>query len=153
MTGPRFGATMAAGGGLLVGAVMALSAEDDAATAAASAIGPIIAVAAVAMVVGILVPLAALTPHRSEDDVRRDTRQLLAGPLRHLLVGRVVLGLLGAVVLPLIALAMLRSTDPSTTGSGGLLVFALLATVASELLERRLFFLASVAPRMPGMLR
>jgi len=144
---------MGAGGGLLVGAVMALSAGDGGATAAASAIGPIVALAAVAMVVGILVPLVALTPHRSEDDVRRDTRQLLAGPLRHLLAGRIVLGLLGAVVLPLISLAMLRSTDPSPTGSGVLLLCALVATVVSELLERRLFFLASVAPRMPGMLR
>jgi hypothetical protein len=69
-----------------------------------------------------------------------------------MLVGRVSLGILGGVVLPWIAVAVLAG---STTSPGPGLIFAAAALVvaAAELLERRLFFLASVAPRMPGMAR
>jgi hypothetical protein len=68
-------------------------------------------------------------------------------------MARIVLGLVGGVALPWIAVSGLTSVAAVPAAPG--LLFALGAVVAAggELIERRLFFLASVAPRMPGMAR
>jgi hypothetical protein len=82
------------------------------------------------------------------------TRALLVGPLRARLVARVGLGALGGLVLPGIAVAAL-STDEAAVGGwpGALFAVSAVVVTAAELLERRLFFLASVTPRMPGTAR
>lgn len=66
------------------------------------------------------------------------TAMLMSGDLARTTTWRFLCGVAGGVILPLL-------------GSGlicGLLVFAL--TVAGELLERHLFFVAATAPHMPG---
>jgi DMSO reductase anchor subunit len=68
----------------------------------------------------------------ADDDLHK-TAQLLVGPLSRWLRWRIALTAVGVAVLPLLALA------------------ALPFLVVGELLERRLFFTASVAPRMPGV--
>ncbi len=74
--------------------------------------------------------------------------QLLLGPLRSLRAARIALGLLGAGALPFVLSGVLAIPLPGpdlwwTT------VSALLIT-GGELLERHLFFVTAVAPRMPG---
>jgi formate dehydrogenase iron-sulfur subunit len=81
------------------------------------------------------------------------TAILLAGELRRVVLVRVILGAAGAILLPGLVLAAdtaVRSQDyrPITSGLG--LVLVLLLTLSGELLERYLFFTASVAPKMPG---
>jgi DMSO reductase anchor subunit len=78
--------------------------------------------------------------HRRGDGDLAKTAQLLRGELRHTLLARVVLGLAGGVVVPLIVLA-----------GAPVAALGLLLVVAAELLERRLFFMAVAAPRMPGI--
>jgi len=78
--------------------------------------------------------------HRRRDDDLGKTAQLLTGELRPMLVARLVAGIIGGVVVPLI---LLTGVPVALLG--------VLAVVAGELLERRLFFTAVAAPRMPGL--
>lgn len=80
---------------------------------------------------------------RPEDDDLRKTVLLLSGPLRGPMQWRAGLGVVGSVALPAVVAA----------GAPLWLAFvALPLLLAGELLERRLFFTAVVAPRMPGLL-
>ena len=88
-------------------------------------------VAAAVVAVKVLWELGALVPRGTDDPGKTST--LLRGELRGWFRARVGLGVVGAVVavfLPLVALPLL---------------------VLGELAERRLFFTAVVAPRMPGV--
>jgi formate dehydrogenase iron-sulfur subunit len=151
ITTARFAGTMAAGGATLVAATTALAQRGTEASLGTRDAIPLAAIASIGVVLGVAAPLLALIGGAAGTTPVR-TRALLAGPLRAMLVGRVSLGILGGVVLPWIAVAVLAG---STTSPGPGLIFAAAALVvaAAELLERRLFFLASVAPRMPGMAR
>ena len=88
-------------------------------------------VAAAVLTVKLLWELSALR-HHGHDDLGK-TSTLLRGELTRWFRGRMVLGALGALVsvwLPLVGLPLI---------------------VLGELVERRLFFTAVVAPRMPGV--
>lgn len=80
---------------------------------------------------------------------RRRTALLLRGDLLRTTVIRFVFGIVGGIVLPLL---MLLDFPPQYKGmlviGGGL--FSILMLTAGEFLERYLFFVASVSPRMPG---
>jgi formate dehydrogenase iron-sulfur subunit len=153
VTGPRFLATMGVGGSLLVAAVATL-AGDGSRAEVLERISPLVVVAVVSTVVGVLLPLVAVAPHVPRRTVTGErTWRLLTGPLRDLLVLRLALAGLGGVLLPLVALSILADPHAGGAGPGGVLVAALVVATLAELLERRLFFLASVTPRMPGMAR
>jgi formate dehydrogenase iron-sulfur subunit len=148
----RFSATMAAGGALLVAATTALANHGE---PVSSMRGPVVLLAAVASIgttLGIAGPLLPLISTDRASTAGR-TRRLLVGPLRVLLNWRVTLGLLGGIVLPWLGVATLTSAATVGIETGVVLALATIVTVAAELIERRLFFLASVAPRMPGMAR
>jgi formate dehydrogenase iron-sulfur subunit len=92
---------------------------------------------------------------------RRDKKQtplkrtalLLLGELGPVFARRVVLGLVGGVLLPgvLIAEGAIAGPDGFRPMTSGVVVALILAlTLIGELLERSLFFTASVAPKMPG---
>jgi formate dehydrogenase iron-sulfur subunit len=152
ITTARFAGTMASGGAMLVAATTVLAQQGgDAATARRDTM-PLAAIASIGVLLGIVAPLLAVVSGRTGTTPAR-TRALLTGPLRPMLMGRVALGLLGGVVLPWIAVAVLTASTTTPPGPGLLLATAVLVVTAGELLERRLFFLASVAPRMPGMVR
>lgn len=83
----------------------------------------------------------------------RDRRQtalkrsavLQLGELRHWTATRFALGALGGVLLPLVALSGVVGPAPSA-----LAAVALALVLGGELIERHVFFVAGVAPRMPG---
>lgn len=80
---------------------------------------------------------------------RRRTALLLQGELFRTTTIRFLLGLVGGIFLPLLMLlAMPPQYQAGLVIGGGLLSLLLLTT--GELLERYLFFVASVSPRMPG---
>lgn len=91
--------------------------------------------------VGALVPLF----DRPQTALKRSAL-LLAGPLRRSFEARFVLLLVGGVLLPVVSL-MKEITDKEKLL---LAVGGLAFLIAGELLERSLFFKASVAFRMPG---
>jgi formate dehydrogenase iron-sulfur subunit len=153
ITGPRFVATMGLGGPLLVAAVAALAGHGSR-PEVLEQITPLVVVAVASTVVGAVLPLLAVAPHvHRRTDTGERTWRLLTGPLRDLLVLRLALAALGGVLLPLVALSILSEPHTGTAGPGGVLVAALVLATLAELIERRLFFLASVTPRMPGMAR
>ena len=76
------------------------------------------------------------------------TALLLLGELGAVFLGRVVLGVVGGVLLPAVLIAGPDGFPPIT--SGAIVALILVLTLAGELLERSLFFTASVAPKMPG---
>ncbi len=90
-----------------------------------------------------------LCPRQSgtDDDLAR-TATLLRGPLRVPTIWRFVLGALGGVGGPMVVAISAGSVDAGPIA--GLAVAATLVAAGGELLERRQFFAASVAPRMPG---
>lgn len=83
------------------------------------------------------------------------TALLMSGPLLNVTLARFAAGLLGGIAMPAL---LLLSRVPSGPAHGHDLVFAVLvamllvATIAGELLERRLFFAAVASPKMPGAL-
>ena len=151
VTGPRFVATAVVGGCLATAATLALVAPGE----DVGLVRTLVLVAATAMVVGLAVPLVALRGGRhggapaASDDGRRTTRRLLLGPLRDRLGLRVGLGLLGPVVLGAVAASSLAGGSPGIA-PGVVLALATVVAVVGEYQDRRLFFLASAAPRMPG---
>jgi len=154
----RFGlSTLAGGASVLVALVVFLgtfTGGDVERTALLSGVGPLAVVLIGATVAGLLVELSVLVPftRRGNDELERSAR-LLVGDLRDRLIARVAAGLIGGVVLMLVVMANAESTSPAM---GVTLVAALASTAAvigGALIERRLFFLAVSAPRMPGVLR
>ena len=152
VTSARFVATMAAGGALLVATTTAATHHGEDVTSVVAPTLALAAVATVATLLGLVGPLLPLLGAEGPSVAGR-TRTLLAGPLRSLLGWRVALGLVGGVALPWIGVAALASATSVEVGGIVVIAIATLVTVAAELIERRLFFLASVAPRMPGMAR
>jgi hypothetical protein len=78
---------------------------------------------------------------------------LLAGELRRVVLVRVILGAAGGILLPGLVLAAGMAASPiqfPPIANALALVLVLLLTLSGELLERYLFFTASVAPKMPG---
>jgi len=76
---------------------------------------------------------------------------LLTNELASLVLARFALGLLGGVILPW---SLLHETDPQGSAKWFATVTVLfLMSVGGELLERTLFFMTAVAPRMPGAIR
>ena len=90
---------------------------------------------------------ASLSTH-SQDTCRQDvgapskTALLLNGPFGRLSRVRVMCAVVGGVVLP----AMMLAGAPVV----GLAALALVLCLVGELIERHLFFVAEVAPKMPG---
>lgn len=79
---------------------------------------------------------------------------LLVGALRQYFCARVALAVCGGIVLPIVLQNSLRSlSGDSSLGMASLLgaVAILLCVLASELLERYLFFAASASEKMPGV--
>lgn len=74
--------------------------------------------------------------------------QLLLGPLRPLRAVRLALGLLGGGLLPFLLAGIPASALPGPALPWTAL--ALLLIAGGELLERHLFFVTAIAPRMPG---
>lgn len=74
--------------------------------------------------------------------------QLLLGPLRACRAARIALGLLGAGALPFVLSGVLAIPLPGPALLWPTLSLLLIA--GGELLERHLFFVTAVAPRMPG---
>ena len=77
---------------------------------------------------------------------------LHVGPLSNVTLARFAAGLLGGVVMPLLLVAS-QADDFSRSSLLILVVMMFVASLVGELLERYLFFAASVAPRMPGGLQ
>ncbi|WP_426571960.1 DmsC/YnfH family molybdoenzyme membrane anchor subunit [Aquihabitans sp. McL0605] len=148
-SGPRFAGTAVTCGALATAAVLALS--DPAAAEPLLPLLTAIAIAGLAVSVAApLLPLVALDRRRGSGvDELRTTRRLLG----HQLQARLALRL-GAAAAALVLLAVAAAaTDSLADGSlrvGVALVLATVVTGLGEYHDHRLFFLASVAPRMPG---
>ena len=78
---------------------------------------------------------------RTTTPLERSAR-LLVGPLRRMMTLRLACGALGGVALPIGA----ALSGGGVAAAGAIFVL----TLAGELLERHLFFVAAAAPRMPG---
>jgi Fe-S-cluster-containing dehydrogenase component/DMSO reductase anchor subunit len=145
-TGPRFAATMGVGGGLGVAGVLAVTTGDT----TTAPITLLVTVAMAAAATGLVVPFVPLRTRirrtRRPDDLA-GTAHLLGGRLRSTLELRASCALGATVVLPLVALDQL-SARPVVAGA--IFVGAWTVSLVAEFLDRRLFFVASVAPRMPG---
>lgn len=80
----------------------------------------------------------------------QETALLMAGELANLTAARFLLGGIGGVLVPLLfAAGAIRAADPLPLGVAISLVSAF--SLAGEVYERRLFFRAATAPRMPGL--
>jgi formate dehydrogenase iron-sulfur subunit len=94
--------------------------------------------------------LEAVVFRHLEDDgspALKQTARLLAGELAEITTSRFLVGLVGGVLLPLTFIVQRPAAGFSTLGvTLWIFVFA----VGGELLERFLFFTASVPMRMPG---
>jgi formate dehydrogenase iron-sulfur subunit len=77
------------------------------------------------------------------------TARLMMGELRETTTARFMSGIIGGIVMPLAILA--RQPAPGWT-TLGLTIWLLAFVVLGEMLERRIFFCAVAAPKMPGML-
>lgn len=152
ITSVRFLATMGAGGGMLVVTTMAFSEHGRPISSMTTPAIVLAAIVSFATLVGIAGPLLPLLRASGSSTAGR-TRALLMGPLQSMLAWRVTLGIIGGIALPWIGVAALGSSTSVEIGIGLVLAVATIVTVAAEMVERRLFFLASVAPRMPGMAR
>lgn len=90
---------------------------------------------------------------RAQTTPLKRSAQLMVGPLARFTQARFACGVLGGLLMP----ALLRQliTHPAPTAPSVIAASALLfvACLASELLERYLFFAAVASPRMPGTMR
>jgi len=83
----------------------------------------------------------------------RRTALLMIGDLRRVTGGRFAAGLIGGIVLPCQLMVLAAADDasrPAPLVTLGLAVGILLLCLLGELLERYLFFVAVVSPKMPG---
>ncbi len=91
---------------------------------------------------------ARCTPRRTP---LQETALLMSGELANLTATRFLLGGIGGVLVPLLfAAGAIRGAHPLPLAIAVSLVFAF--SLAGEISERRLFFRAATAPRMPGLL-
>ncbi len=146
-TGLRFGGTTLACGALGTAGVVCLADP----RAAAPLLGPLLVATAIGVATSVLAPLLPLIRPRAGavDEPLRGTRRLLGHQLQTRFFGRLAAAAVGLVLL-LVAGAQSGSLAAGELGTGVWLVAAWVAVMVGELHERRLFFLASVAPRMPG---
>ena len=72
---------------------------------------------------------------------------LMKGELAEIATARFLMGAIGGVILPLVFLAQKPAPGFATLG---VTLWILFFTALGEFLERRIFFAAAVAPRMPG---
>jgi hypothetical protein len=93
------------------------------------------------------------TPGAAGVDDLGATRHLLRGPLLPLVRVRIAASVVGGIALPSVVLAFLPAPGAVGWATTLLVVVALVAFVIGELVDRRLFFLASVAPRRYGDIR
>ncbi len=137
ITAARFGGTALLGGACGSAAVVALTDPDLARTT----VPRLLVVAAIGLVLSVVGPILPLLGSRRKPDLAA-TARLLTHDLRdrHL----VRLAAAGVTALLLVAAAAAPGE------SGIVLVVAGLVVLVGEHQDRRLFFLASVAPRMPG---
>lgn len=139
-TTARFGATVAVGGTLGTAAVLAVADP----VGAASAIGPLAVGGIAALAASVAVAATPLRrAGRDRDPALAGTARLLGHQLRPRATARLATAALAAFGAAVAAGA-------TGTGRAVLLVGVASVAVVGEYQERRLFFLASVAPRMPG---
>jgi formate dehydrogenase iron-sulfur subunit len=138
VTGTRFAATTLACGAAGTAAVLATAAPD----LAGPLIDELVLAAAAGVLISVVVPLIPLiAPGRRRGVDAWElgaTRRLLGHQLSGRFLARVVLAAIGMVLLA------------AAGSSAAVLAVAALVITLGEYHERRLFFLASVAPRMPG---
>ena len=127
-----------------LGAAATLVLGGAAATALAATI-----VATAAARLGLDLALLARVRDRRHGPFRRSAA-LQLGPLARVTAARLGLGVVGGLALPLVYLAIAGGPDVGDGLRAGLAAAILVASLASELLERHLFFVAAAAPRMPG---
>ncbi|MGN6695880.1 MAG: DmsC/YnfH family molybdoenzyme membrane anchor subunit [Aquihabitans sp.] len=147
-TSTRFAGTTVVCGATATAAVLALADP----TRARTVVAPLIPLALLGLAASVLVPLVPLRQlghRRPLDRELAATRRLLGHQLRPRLFARLAAAL-GGLCLIAAAGAALPSLDAGARGAGVALALAALLLAAGEYQERRLFFLASVAPRMPG---
>jgi hypothetical protein len=113
---------------------------------------PLCAMLAVSMTVKLLVEVSVFRHLRQKQtSALRRSAELMRGELAALVQSRFICGFLGGIALP----GMLFQVDSSSGGTSrlfiGLVASALFAAcLASEFLERYLFFSAVAQPKMPG---
>jgi DMSO reductase anchor subunit len=147
-TAARFAGTAVACGAVATAGVLA--AVDP--TGSGAVVHRLLPVAAAGLALSVLapiIPLRRVGRRLPLDGELRATRRLLGRPLQGRLLGRLAAAALGAGLLGAAAAAA-PSLDSGARGSATALVAAWVALTVGEYHERRLFFLASVAPRMPG---
>jgi formate dehydrogenase iron-sulfur subunit len=116
-------------------------------TATRQFLAVVLMVAATIKLLGELLVLRHRGPNAALDLKR--TATLLTGTLADVTRQRMIAGVLGGVALP--SLLLLSGTESGTSAAlSAVAVLSLLALIAGELLERRLFFSAVSPPRMPG---
>jgi Fe-S-cluster-containing dehydrogenase component/DMSO reductase anchor subunit len=147
-TAVRFGGTTLACGALATAAVVA--AVDPA--EAGPTVRALIPLTLVGLAASVLAPLVPLRRGLRRGTLGRDlagTRRLLGAQLQPRFFGRLAAAVLAICLLGAAASA-LPSLDGGARGAAVALALSCVALLAGEYLDRRLFFLASVAPRMPG---
>ena len=144
----RFGGTTVVCGSVATAAALALVDPTD----AGPTVRALVPLAIVGLLVSVLAPLLPLRRSGRRHPIDRElaaTRRLLGQQLQGRLLIRLLAAGTGLCVLGA-ASAAAPSLDLGARGSGVALVAAWLIITFGEYHERRLFFLASVAPRMPG---
>lgn len=147
-TALRFVGTGAAVGATATAAVLAAFDPVD----AARTVPGFVAIGLCGLAVSVLAPLVPLRRRGRRHPLDRElaaTRRLLGGQLHTRLLVRLALAATG------VALALAAASSAGSLLGGDripsiVLALAALVLAAGELQERRLFFLASIAPRMPG---
>jgi DMSO reductase anchor subunit len=139
-TTARFGATLAVGGTLGTAAVLTIADPQG----AASAIGPLTVAGIAAIAASVLAAAAPLRrASRQRDPALAATARLLGHQLRPRATGRLATAAVAAC-------GAAASIGAVGAARAVLVAGSALVAVVGEYQERRLFFLASVAPRMPG---
>jgi DMSO reductase anchor subunit len=85
--------------------------------------------------------------HAAVTSPLQGTASLMAGELKEITTARFLLGAIGGAVLPIVFLIQKPAPGWATLG---LTIWLLVFVLFGEMLERRLFFSAVVAPGMPG---
>ncbi|MBI2710981.1 MAG: dimethyl sulfoxide reductase anchor subunit [Actinobacteria bacterium] len=143
--------TATTGPALAVALAVAASVARVGDLSALAAVRPLLWIVVVATLAKLAVDVSVLRNLRdgSPADLRR-TALLLRDDLRRLAAWRVWSAAAGGIAAPLLLVRLWSSPSPSPVGSAVLAVVLVSATTWGELAERRLFFSAVSAPRMPG---
>jgi formate dehydrogenase iron-sulfur subunit len=143
----RFAGTALVGGAIGTAAVIAFADPER----AAGSVRPLAVIALIGLLASIAGPVLPLWLDRLRAEPSADlagTARLLAGPLRNRHLLRLAAGAVAALMLVGVATATTTAGDARQAGLA--LVAAGVVAMLGEHQDRRLFFLASVAPRMPG---